>query len=345
MADLEDRILKKNIPGKYTWWDEYNENQPADRNEEANYDEYGNTAADEPQETIGHHAAAASASNDSAPPSARSSSSTKAGIKGVLENYKLDQEEAKRQALIDRLEKEQIVERNTIGTKMKPGEVSISLNATIEERKRLERLQRRQQSNDDDIDSDVDDDDDFIARYRQQRLQQLQQQRALPEFGGVEDVNPIQYSKAVDDTDPRVVLVVHVYETYIPNCRTLAPILETLSRELPNVRFLSLKASSFSSQLDPVALPSVLVHKGGALVANLTPITNDLPEHFGPKDVKELLSEYTTVVVNVDERIATRPVYPQSSGVVKTSTEKVFYNENDSDDELDEFCKDFAGTM
>jgi hypothetical protein len=324
MGDLEDRILKKNIPGKYSWWDEYQEGGQQDDDADQ-LDAYGGTD----NEPVIKHVVEQPTRQ----------TSTKAGIKGVLENYKLDKEEAKRQAQIDRMEKEEIIERKTLGAKLKPGEVSISLNATLEQ----QRKQVEQQRLEDRSDADDDDDDDFIARYRQQRIRELQQHSESKQYaGGVQDVDPAGYSKAVDETDPRVLLVVHVYETYIPDCRTLANILESISRREGQMRFLSLKASSFSQTLEPAALPAVLIHKGGALVANLTPITSHLPAQFWPKDVSQLLSEYTGPSSTTTN---------EETGILGYAARKVEapreldYDNGDSDAELDEFCKDFDGAM
>lgn len=312
MTDLEDRILKKNIPGKYSWWDEYIEPERVEEDEGAAVEDH----EDCPPPTTA--------------PTMMAPTTGKAGPKGVLADYKLHQEERKRQTLIDQLEKEELRQRNTQGVKMKPGEVSIAL-ADIRRRHQEERRKQRE-ADDRESESDDDEDDKFMERYRQQRLMELQKSLAPPMFEGVEDVDPLGYSERVDGTDPRVMVVVHLYETYIPACRTLSPILETISRDsMQHVRFLSLKAAKASDTLDPVALPSVLIHKGGHLIANLTPITNHLPDTFTPEDVEELLRE--TCGLKKD-KVQLPP--PQAA------REEVAY---DSDAELDEFCEGFDGVL
>lgn len=314
MGDLEDRILKKNIPGKYTWWDEYIEPERAEENE----DEVVDDQEDDPQANF----------VPSTAPSTLAPTTRKSGPKGVLADYKLHQEERKREALIDQLEKEELRQRNTQGVKMKPGEVSIAL-ADVKRRYREE--QRKQREEDDRESDDDDDDDDFMERYRQQRLLELQKSLAQPVFEGVEDVDPLGYSQRVDETDSRVMVVVHLFETYISACRTLLPIFEKLSRDsMQHVRFLSLRASKASDKLDPVALPSVLIHRGGQIIANLTPITNDLPETFSPEDVEELLNEVCGSTK--DQVPLPAPAAPDEIA-------------SDSDAELDSFCEDFNGAL
>jgi thioredoxin-like negative regulator of GroEL len=155
---------------------------------------------------------------------------------------------------------------------------------------------------------------------------------ALPEFFGVEDVDPSRYSRAIDDTDPRVFVVVHLYETYIPACRSLIPILEKLSRDsMRSVRFLSLHASIGCKTLDPVALPSVLIYRAGHLIGNLTPITNHLPVNFTPQDVEKQLRE------SMGTHTAEMLVAPSSQSHAAPNYD------TSSDAELDEFCEDFEG--
>jgi hypothetical protein len=212
---------------------------------------------------------------------------------------------------------------------LKPGEVSISL-ATMQERLRLE----KEIGQIDDDEQNEEENEDFLAGYREQRLRELKQANALPEFSGVEDVDPVGYSKAIDETDPRVFVVVHLYETYIPACRSLIPIMEKLSRDsMRDVRFLSLHASTASKTLDPVALPSVLIYRSGHLIGNLTPITNHLPVNFTPQDVEEQLNESMGTL--------------SAEMVVEPSLQAPSARNYDtcSDAELDEFCEGFEGCL
>lgn len=374
MSGLEDRLLKQNIPGKYTWWDdEYtNEGNRPHQDPSDNDDNDGH----EDEHDSGHGsaglpmAAMPSASNGAAP---SRPSSRKPGVKGVLEDYKLDQEEKRRQRLIDRLEKEEILERNTIGVLMKPGEVSNSWSA-VQARQQQARRQRERygESNDDDDDDDDDkdygndndlnndDNNGFMARYRAQRIREMQQQQLqqqqplpLPSFGdkGVEEVDPVGYATAVDETDPRVYVVVHLYETYVPACRTLIHTFEELSRKsFPHVRFLSLRASSASSKLDPVALPSVLIHKGGELLHNLTPFTATAGEKLSFDDVRAVLDELLVGCGGGGEKDGRGGVVGQKDALSsKTLQHTAGFSSNidptDSDDELDEFCEGFSPSI
>ena len=99
----------------------------------------------------------------------------------------------------------------------------------------------------------------------------------------------------MDSTDERVHVIVHMYEPYVPACKQLNKILEELARRMPYAKFLRLHAFKANSNLDPVALPILMIHKGGELLHNLVRCSDDLPKDFTLEDVKDLL-EYCGVL-------------------------------------------------
>jgi len=330
MSGLEDRILKKNIPGKYSWWDEYNTEDDAEGKSGSSLKEVDDDdqlgRRDRPKSVVG-------------------------GKKGVLAQYKLDIQEKQQEACEDYMRKQEILHRYSRGICLKSGEESISLGA-MQERRRVE----RKTTNEEIIDSD-DDDDSFLAKYREKRLEELKQQQQqqqhsslIPVFQGVEDVDPNGYAMAVDESDSGVAVVLLIYETYISSCHKIFRILEKLSHQnssMKHVRILSLKASKFSQTLDSVALPSVLIHRSGKLIGNLTPITQDLPENFTDNDVQKLLEGYiigtssssSSVVVSYTTKRET------TTKNLSDNNNNDHWSENGSDLELDEFCKDFDGKL
>jgi len=86
-----------------------------------------------------------------------------------------------------------------------------------------------------------------------------------------------------------------MYEPYVPACKQLNKYLEDLARRMPFAKFLRLHAFKANNNMDPVALPILMIHKGGELLHNLVRVSDDLPKEFTIEDVKELL-EYCGVV-------------------------------------------------
>ena len=141
-----------------------------------------------------------------------------------------------------------------------------------------------------------------MRSYRQKRLLELQNAASSASssadlYSEVEEVTPIQYAEAVDETNPDTLLVVHLYEPHIPACADVNHHLDALARSSSScngglggkVRFLRLRATEAKSDLDLVGLPSLLAYRGGRLVQNWTPVTQHLPPGFTAEDVQTLL--------------------------------------------------------
>ena len=269
---LEDQILKKNIPGRYSSWEGNND----DLREEEEEEEV-NTCA----ETL----------NETQLGTIRSGNDKNTGVKGVLADYKESKRINGRKQEIERLEKKHALDRHLNGAQLKVGELSISSNA-IEERKRREAHKNDDESSDESSD---DSDDDFLSSYRQKRLLQLQNCANWPSFGELIDVTPVQFSEIIDKTDPRVHVIIHLYESFIPLCKMLDSHLRQLAPIMDYCRFLRLEASSFKS-MDPIGLPSILIYKGGKIEANLTPVMDYIScyprDRFTVEDVRQVLESH-----------------------------------------------------
>jgi hypothetical protein len=285
MADLEDRLLKKNIPGKYSWWDEEREDRGGgvdeihvdDHDEELIEIEYLNG----PPRT------------NSLP---RLPTTGRAGPKGILADKKLHDEMDRIDRDLREAEKQVMLERWTRGALMKPGEVSLSGSAIEERKRRAKKSERIHQKHDeDDYSNDEDDDEDhFLMDYRKQRIEDWKRANQAEyvaqnyHYGQLQEVDPEGFADAIDETPANIAVVVHLYEQHIPDCLRLNRILEELSLLLP-ARFLKLLASAALPSMDPIGLPSLSIYRAGELVVNLTPITQNLPKKFEIQHVQDLL--------------------------------------------------------
>jgi hypothetical protein len=125
--------------------------------------------------------------------------------------------------------------------------------------------------------SDDDDDDDagFLARYRRLRLAQLKSAAASapphgPVYGDLRELAAgHELPPAVDGVPPPAAAVVLLWEPYLPAARALRAAGAALAPAHPGTCFLALRAGLASASFDPIALPALVVYRGGAVAATL----------------------------------------------------------------------------
>jgi len=76
------------------------------------------------------------------------------------------------------------------------------------------------------------------------------------------------------------------YEPYIDGCKKINRMLEDLARRMSWCKFLRLHRFKANPNFDEIALPVVMVYKGGELVENWVKVTDDLPPDFIIDDVQ-----------------------------------------------------------
>lgn len=271
MADLEETILKQNIPGKYSTWRGYES-----EDEESNSsDELQQSPLDLTKPT------------QQLPDSYTDTQSAKTGVKGVLSDHKAVKNFEKLKLEQEHAEQWDALKQATEGTTLQPGEQSISIA--------FQKSQKQQHDSDSDSDDSDFLDDDFLESYKQQRIQQLQaQENSIPRFGTVLELNSLlDFSNEIDETDPSVFCIFHMYQDDVSCCRLMNEHLERIARDLDYCRFFRLKASIVKEDFDHVGFPCVLVYKAGTEIANLTPITISMEiadrNRFTAEDVKVVL--------------------------------------------------------
>lgn len=271
MADLEEKILKQNIPGKYSTWRGYES-----EDEESN-------SSDELQQAPLDHITP----TQQLPDCCTDGQSAKTGVKGVLSDHKAVKKFEKLKLEQEHAEQWDALKQATEGTTLQPGEQSISIA--------FQKSQKQQHDSDSDSDDSDFLDDDFLEAYKQQRIQQLQaQENSIPRFGTVLELNSLlDFSNEIDETDPSVFCIFHLYQDDVSCCRLMNEHLEHIARDLDYCRFFRLKASIVKEDFDHVGFPCVLVYKAGTEIANLTPITKSMEivdrNRFTAEDVKVVL--------------------------------------------------------
>jgi hypothetical protein len=288
MCDLEDAFLKKNVPGRYSSWveddaDDNSNNRGQDESDSGSDD--NDIEDDEFYFKDLPQLATSQQQNATSMPLLRPSGNT--GVKGVIADYK----EAKRE--------EQLKKAEELMEKFQRSQRATS--PSIRSRKGIASKINQQQSNDSEKGSDDNDgsdsvDDDFIKRFRMQRLAQLQNKSiTMPTFGTLSYKHPVEFIDLVDEIDPRVFVVVHLFEPTISESRMLHSALDKVAQAMEYARFIEVNALEANPTLDLVCLPAILIYKGGTLVNNVIKFTDCLPKSFTVDDVKDAL-EATGIV-------------------------------------------------
>mmetsp|Transcript_17301 Transcript_17301/g.34717 ORF Transcript_17301/g.34717 Transcript_17301/m.34717 type:complete len:325 (+) Transcript_17301:441-1415(+) len=282
------------------------------------------------------------------------------GVKGVLEDYKQAKKQKELEYEIECQWKEALMDNIASGSTLLPGESSISaasINAQQAAVLKRDELDYGNKEKD-----EVDEDEEFMRSYRDARLSQLRYSTTYPTFGEISEVDPFEFSDAVDEADPRVNVVVHMYEPYVPACKSINNMLENLARRMKWCKFLRLHCFKANPNFDPIALPVLMVYKGGELAHNYVKVTDELPKDFTVDDLQWLLEnsgcvnpassesgpipEDQVVQTGADEYLASRQKRNNTHGATLTRVrgEGPDEEEHDSDDEdLDKFMSGFEG--
>ncbi|CAM9158594.1 unnamed protein product [Hapterophycus canaliculatus] len=329
-GDIEDKILKKNIPGKYTWWEKDSDEEGA----EARADWVDREASDPEKEMTEMEKQKKWVDNDCPEPIRRTimarqeKERARTGVKGVLADFDAWKLSADAEDLIAKEYRAAMLKRMTEGHTI-PGSAATNTAAAS--------------TGDSDEDED-EEDEGFLGSYRRRRLEQLKATAGKPQFGQIAEADRATFVSAVDTVDPRTNVVVHLYEPYIAACRRMNRFLEVrlvccleillcgfkgaawaevagddvhialalyryspltvvsftavsankvLAAKQPTVKFLRLRSSAAEGgDYDPVALPTLLVYKAGEVVGCITRVTDDIGETFTQEDVEWLLQEH-----------------------------------------------------
>jgi len=294
MTDLEEKFLKKNVPGKYSQWTDYQDNDEPRR---CIIDDGGDEEDEQQQQDeldLGVHVN----KHDSYQRNSHTNKQGQnTGVKGVLSDYRESKQLKKLKIEQKEIERNDAFRRATEGSILNPGEQSISIAAEIQKKK--EEGRPRGESDSESDDSDFLDDDEFLQSYRQTRLSEMEQEKvnAYTIYGSVSEVDSlIQFADIIDQADSRVYCIFHLYNTSIPCCRLMNEHLQHIARDIGTCRFFRLEACKVKENFDSVGFPCVLIYQGGKEVANLTPITEIMEssarDRFTIEDVKAVLMPY-----------------------------------------------------
>eukprot|EP00607_Mallomonas_marina_P000669 CAMPEP_0182429320 /NCGR_PEP_ID=MMETSP1167-20130531/25685_1 /TAXON_ID=2988 /ORGANISM="Mallomonas Sp, Strain CCMP3275" /LENGTH=315 /DNA_ID=CAMNT_0024612767 /DNA_START=183 /DNA_END=1130 /DNA_ORIENTATION=+ len=269
--DLEDRILRQNVPGRWSSLEGENDDlrEDEDIDDDMSEEEENSTPLNEEQQLL--EQARNLHDEDIPEPVRRSILAERArkhntGVKGVLADYKQHNQV---EAAVREREREF---RENVLTRMAQGSTVQDIS-----------LEQQEEEEEDVV---------FMESFRKRRLLELQMEASLPIFGTCREVDSSDFTDMVDNEDPRVHVVVHIYESSLSLCLRLNKQLEEIAVRRPHVKFLRMNASANALSIDLIALPILTVYKGGEREREKTfAITQELGEAFTVDDVDGFLEE------------------------------------------------------
>ena len=151
MTDLEDKILKKNIPGKYSWWDKDKDDLGGQTSEAYGRHNDDSDCSVDSNEGLTDIQRVQKMEKEEIPKplqiqalanlqsSRQGGPSKNTGVKGVKEDYKNAKKQMELDYEIEQQMKEMMLERITSGAVLNPGEKSISAATLMEIEKNRKR--------------------------------------------------------------------------------------------------------------------------------------------------------------------------------------------------------------
>lgn len=128
----------------------------------------------------------------------------------------------------------------------------------------------------DDSEDDEFDDDEFVKSYSEKRIQNM---AARPTFGAMRrHVDKDQYLSAIEKTDPRVIVVVHLSDPRLPPCRRVEALLGLVAQRQIGTLFVSMTVDEAGQSFDPEVMPVIALYQNGEIVDTLFEVTAHLHE-------------------------------------------------------------------
>jgi len=144
--------------------------------------------------------------------------------------------------------------------------------------------------NDDDLMSDS-----IVEEFLRKRMDEMMKNHtAKVEVGVVHEITSgDEFLKFVDETNPKIPVVVHIYEAGTPECVKMNECIASLSTVYLNTKFCKIRGSvaGVSQHFRREGVPALLVYKGGNLIGNFARLKEEFGNDFYEGDVENFLIE------------------------------------------------------
>jgi len=108
-------------------------------------------------------------------------------------------------------------------------------------------------------------DDAFLAKYRQQRISELQEKNRQKVHGEVLEISRDQWTREINAASSLSWVFVHLYEDYVKDCVVLNRVLAEIARKHAEVKFVKIRAKTAVPDWPDGNLPAAYLYKDGAM--------------------------------------------------------------------------------
>ena len=108
-------------------------------------------------------------------------------------------------------------------------------------------------------------DDAFLAKYRQQRISELQEKNRQKVHGEVLEISRDQWTREINAASSLSWVFVHLYEEYVKDCVVLNRVLAEIARKHAEVKFVKIRAKTAVPDWPDGNLPAAYLYKDGAM--------------------------------------------------------------------------------
>jgi hypothetical protein len=114
---------------------------------------------------------------------------------------------------------------------------------------------------------------------------------ATRRFGSVASLGRDSFVEFIDQELPHTTVIIHLYQNSNRSCLRMRQVLHDLSRSYPSVKFGEMLSTHAQLSFDDLALPALLIYKGGSLMESFVRITEDIGFNFDFDDLESFLVE------------------------------------------------------
>ena len=118
---------------------------------------------------------------------------------------------------------------------------------------------------------ELEDDDEFLEAYRAKRLEEMKKEKDIPKFGSQFEIQRPEFEVQVNRAPQDVIVVITLYQNYVPESVKLVEILDHVAKRNPNVKFIKMVATKCIENYMDIDVPGMLFYKNGDLVDKIIP--------------------------------------------------------------------------